>query len=151
MELVRRIATGLRPAVLDDLGLIAALEWQLAQFATLSGLRLHSTLPATDPPLHADACTAVFRIVQEALTNIARHAQATEVSVRMESDTHEVRVEVADDGRGITQHEQASPDALGLVGLRERALAAGGALTITGAPGRGTRVSLRLPVPPAAT
>jgi PAS domain S-box-containing protein len=146
MDVVRRIATELRPAVLDDLGLVAALEWQVAQFAKLTGVRTTFDFPATDPPIPGEARTAVFRIVQEALTNVARHAQATTVHVALTSDAAAMRVAVQDDGRGITVHELSDPHALGLVGLRERALAVGGTLSIDGAPGRGTRVGLVLPL-----
>jgi PAS domain S-box-containing protein len=147
MNAVRRIATELRPAVLDDLGLIAALEWQTTQFAASTGVRITTTFPPTDPPLDSEGCTAVFRIVQEALTNVARHAGASAVHVALRATESQVRVVVRDDGRGITPSEQSNPHALGLVGLRERALAIGGTITIAGTPTRGTEVLLVLPLP----
>ncbi|MCU0635685.1 MAG: PAS domain S-box protein, partial [Gemmatimonadaceae bacterium] len=151
MDVVRRIATELRPAVLDDLGLVAALEWQVAQFTTLTGVQATSDFPDAEPPLPSEARTAVFRIVQEALTNVARHAGATAVHVALAYDATTLRVVVQDDGRGITIKELSNPHSLGLVGLRERALNAGGTLTIDGTPGGGTRVGLVLPLGGAAS
>jgi PAS domain S-box-containing protein len=145
MNVVRRIATELRPAVLDDLGLVAALEWQVEQFAALTGVRVTTTLPASDPPFDSDTRTAVFRIAQEALTNVARHAQASSVHVSLKVNAARVQLIVRDDGRGITLAEQHASHALGLLGLRERALAVGGTVRIDGRPGHGTEVALTLP------
>lgn len=145
MDVVRRIATELRPAVLDDLGLVAALEWQAQQFARLTGVRTTLDLPSGDPPLSSDARTTVFRIVQEALTNVARHAGAQAVHIELRADADEVQVSIRDDGRGITTAELADHRSLGLLGLRERAMAAGGTLTIRGRSRRGTEVALTLP------
>lgn len=146
MEVVRRVATALRPAVLDDLGLVAALEWQAQQFATRSGVRTKVDLPSHDPPLDADGRTTVFRIVQEALTNVARHAEAQHVRLSLRVQGDNVVVSVRDDGRGITAAQMADRRSLGLLGLRERAMAAGGSLEITGSPANGTAVTLTLPV-----
>lgn len=146
MDVVRRIVTELRPAVLDDLGLVAALEWQAHQFARSSGVRTTVVLPPTDPPLDADGRTTVFRIVQEALTNVARHAGARHVRLVMECTADTVTVSVRDDGRGISVAELSDRRSLGLMGLRERALGAGGTLAITGTPGDGTTVALVLPI-----
>lgn len=145
MESVRRIAAQLRPAVLDDLGLVAAIEWLAQQFSRSSGVRCTVVLPPDDPPLDAEARTSVFRIVQEALTNVARHARARSVSITLSIESRGVRVVIQDDGRGITADEQADPRSLGLLGLRERALASGGTITIRGRSRRGTSVSLWLP------
>lgn len=145
MDVVRRIAAQLRPAVLDDLGLVAALEWHTQQFARMSSIRTTIDLPATDPPLDADGRTTVFRIVQEALTNVARHAQAKSVHVSLRVEDSVVVVTVRDDGRGITNAQLADRRSLGLLGSRERAMAAGGALLISGGPDEGTEVFLTLP------
>ncbi len=145
MNVVRRIASALRPAVLDDLGIVAALEWQAQQFARLANLRMTVDLPTTDPPLDADARTTVFRIVQEALTNVARHAKAKTVHLSLQADALQVQVSIADDGRGITAAELADRQSLGLLGLHERAAAAGGTLSIVGRPMGGTEVRLTLP------
>lgn len=145
MNVVRRIASTLRPAVLDDLGLVAALEWQAQQFAQMAKVRVTATLPPTDPPLDSDALTTVFRIVQEALTNIARHAEASHVHVSLQADDEQVEIIVSDDGRGITSTELSDRRSLGLLGQHERAAAAGGVLSISSQPKGGTRVHLTLP------
>jgi PAS domain S-box-containing protein len=146
MDVVRRIATELRPAILDDLGLVAALEWHAKQFARAGTVRTVLDLPPSDPPLTNDARTTVFRIVQEAFTNVARHAGATTVHLELRVETDEVHVSVRDDGRGITPQELADQNSLGLLGLRERAMAAGGMLIIRGRARRGTEVALTLPL-----
>ena len=144
LDVVRRIATSLRPAVLDDIGLVAAVEWQAQQFAKGTGVRTTLDLPSSDPSLGSDARTTVFRIVQEALTNVARHAEARSVHIAIHVHAESVRVSVRDDGRGITDGELTDHRSLGLLGLRERAIAAGGVLTVEGRPRRGTTVTLTL-------
>ncbi len=146
MDVVRRIATELRPAILDDLGLVAALEWQARQFARAANVRTVLDLPQSDPPLSNDARTTVFRIVQEAFTNVARHAGATIVHLEFRVETDTVQVSIRDDGRGITTEELADQNSLGLLGLRERAMAAGGTLIIRGRARRGTELALTLPL-----
>jgi PAS domain S-box-containing protein len=148
MDVVRRIATELRPAVLDDLGLVAALEWQAQQFARRTSVRTTVDLPANDPNLDADGRTTVFRIVQEALTNVARHAGARTVHVSLRTRDNEVVVSIRDDGRGITSAQIDDRRSLGLLGLRERARAAGGTLNIIGSADSGTVVHLTLPSQP---
>jgi signal transduction histidine kinase len=146
MVSVRRIVTELRPSVLDQLGLPDAIEWQAQEFATRTGITLELNIDCDcDSPPDAVA-SAVFRMLQEALTNVARHANATRVRVdlRMESDT--LSLDVRDNGRGITQDELRGSRSLGLVGLRERAIAAGGTVTIDGNAKTGTTVALRLPL-----
>jgi signal transduction histidine kinase len=140
---VRRIATELRPRVLDDLALGEALAWQAQEFARRSGLEVDVQLAAADSVADAPTATALFRIVQESLTNIARHAHATKVQVRLESDGEALRLSIHDDGRGLAR---TSGGGLGLVGMRERALALGGRLVVTGAPGAGTTVEVVLPL-----
>ncbi|MBC7841989.1 MAG: PAS domain S-box protein [Gemmatimonadaceae bacterium] len=151
LEVVRRIATTLRPAVLDDIGLVAAIEWLVQQFAKRTGVRTTLDVPPRDPPLSSDARTTVFRIVQEALTNVARHAEARSAHVVFRVVPDSLTVSVRDDGRGITDGEMADTRSLGLLGLRERAIAAGGTLTIRGRARRGTTVTLHLPIPTDAT
>ncbi len=145
MNVVRRIATELRPAVLDDLGIVAALEWQAQRFARMSNVRVAVDLPATDPPLDSNARTTVFRIVQEALTNVARHAGARTVHVSMQADDTQVVVVISDDGRGITEAELSDRCSLGLLGQYERAAAAGGTLSIDSLSTGGTQVRLVIP------
>ena len=148
---VRRIVTELRPSVLDQLGLADAVEWLAHDFAARTGLVLDLEIDcACDVPPDAMA-SAVFRMLQEALTNIAKHAEATHVRVALRTEASSLSLDVTDDGRGITREEQHGSHSLGLVGLRERAIAWGGTVTITGDPKAGTSFALRLPLPGART
>lgn len=143
---VRRIATELRPGVLDHVGLAAAIEWEAGEFASRTGIPcvLHSALG--DCPLERDLATAVFRIFQETLTNVARHADAGQVTVRLGNQDGWLVLEVSDDGRGINDAAIHNPGSLGLLGMRERALAFQGELELSGCAGQGTTVRLRLPL-----
>jgi PAS domain S-box-containing protein len=143
---VRRIATELRPGVLDDLGLVAALEWQAREFQRRSGVEIHLAGMDEELSMERPRATAVFRIFQELLTNVARHAGAQNVDVRVERTPTTFILEVRDDGRGITEAEVSDLRSLGLMGLRERALAAGGTINITGVRGSGTVARLRIPL-----
>jgi two-component system sensor histidine kinase UhpB len=147
-QAVRRVITDLRPSVLDQLGVWAALEWYAGQIEARSGLQCSCTISAnaaavSPGPEHS---TMLFRIVQEALTNAARHSQAKKISVFAEiADTHLV-IEVRDDGKGMQNDNQGGGESWGLVGMNERARYFGGELTIDGKPGKGTTVILRLPM-----
>ena len=141
---VRRIAMELRPGVLDDLGLAAALEWQLKDFEKRTGIRCEFFPPVEDISLDADLSTALFRIFQEAMTNVARHSGATEVCVRLHADADSTTLEVADNGKGIGKKKTLSKESLGLLGMRERAQMFGGRVTVTGTPGRGTTVTVEI-------
>ena len=143
---VRTLATELRPAVLDSLGLLATIEWETQQFTRRTGIPCTHELPPDPPAVDADRSTDVFRILQEALTNVARHAGAREVVVTLRFWRNELQLSVSDDGRGITAAEIASPQALGLVGMRERALLWDGAVEWRAREGGGTVVDLRLPL-----
>jgi PAS domain S-box-containing protein len=143
---VRTLATELRPAVLDSLGLLAAIEWETQQFTRRTGIPCAHELPLDPPAVDADRSTDVFRILQEALTNVARHAGARDVVVTLQFWRNELQLSVSDDGRGITAAEIASPQALGLVGMRERALLWDGAVEWRARHGGGTVVDLRLPL-----
>jgi PAS domain S-box-containing protein len=143
---VRTLATELRPAVLDSLGLLAAIEWETQQFTRRTGIPCTHELPPDPPAVDADRSTDVFRILQEALTNVARHAGAREVVVTLRFWRGELQLSVSDDGRGITAAEIASPQALGLVGMRERALLWDGTVEWRARDGGGTVVDLRLPL-----
>jgi len=143
---VRRIASGLRPEVLDEIGLAAAFDWQAREFQRRTGIRCHVNIPAqfTDPD--KDRSTALFRIFQELLTNVARHANATRVNVALSEDEAALALCVEDNGRGIKETEVQSPRSLGFLGLRERVLAFGGAIDVKGDEGKGTRVCVSIPV-----
>jgi len=128
------------------IGLAAAIEWQAADFQRRTKIRCEVATSFRRAAPDRDVSTAVFRMVQEALTNAARHARATRVRIDVrESDGH-LLVEVADDGRGITEAQRSGLGSLGLLGMRERARLLGGELTISGGPGRGTRITARVPV-----
>lgn len=143
---VQRISEELRPGALDQLGLAAAVEARLEDFGRRSGIaaRLDNRLENLDVD-HALSTTA-YRIVQELLTNVVRHAGATEVVVTLAEEEGELVLSLKDNGRGITAAEIAAPRSLGLAGMRERASLAGGSLELSGEPGRGTLATVRLPL-----
>lgn len=143
---VRRIAAELRPGVLDDLGLAAAIEWQIEQFQSRSGLKCHLTNNANEIELDREKATAVFRILQEILTNVLRHAQAANLYVKLVRTKHYFEVEVKDDGQGITESQRMNSRSLGLLGMKERALLVGGDVRVTGKEGAGTTVVVRVPL-----
>jgi signal transduction histidine kinase len=144
---VRRIATELRPGLLDDLGLVAAIEWQTQEFARRTGLAYTLRLGDHDLELEPDLATALFRILQEALTNIARHAEATHVAVELDDQPNHLTLVVRDDGKGITPGQLSATQSLGLMGMRERARVWGGQVTVEGIAGQGTTVAVRIPQP----
>jgi PAS domain S-box-containing protein len=143
---VRRISAELRPGVLDDLGLFSALEWQGQEFENRTGTtcRVHGNVG--DAHFDRNLSTAVFRIFQEALTNVVRHAGASHVDVSLERREGWLHLVVSDDGKGITKDEAFRPKALGLLGMRERARRLGGSAVVEAADPCGTRVSLAIPV-----
>ena len=146
IQMVRSLATELRPAMLDDLGLEPAIEWQVGQFQEHTGISCAFTARIFDLDLDQNKATAVFRILQEALTNVARHACASHVDVRLLCRDKELTLEVTDDGRGITPGEIAGMRSLGLLGMEERAHLLGGDIRITAPAQAGTTVMLRLPL-----
>ena len=143
---VRRIATELRPGILDDLGLTAAIEWQTQEFQTRTGIRCEFVAERGNGIEDADKRTALFRILQETLTNVARHAHATEVVVSLQQDEDHYELCVKDNGRGITDAEMVARKSLGLLGIQERARLLGGDVRIIGRPGTGTTITVRIPV-----
>jgi signal transduction histidine kinase len=149
IKVVRRIATGMRPEILDDMGLVAAIGWQAKEFQKRMGIRCRVELPAARPDLDSALSTAVFRIFQEILTNIARHAKAGSVSVRLQISARRLTLEVVDDGSGIAEGAVHARESLGLLGMQERAQLFGGEVGIRGSPGRGTTVALSIPLPAA--
>jgi PAS domain S-box-containing protein len=151
VDQVRRIATELRPGVLDLLGLVAAIEWQAQEFGQRTGVTAELDIHADQTEVEGTRATTVFRILQEALTNVARHARASRVRIGYSQTADEIKLEVADNGRGISPDELAGSNSLGLVGIRERAIACGGDLEIQGRPGAGTTVRLRIPRYPTGT
>jgi PAS domain S-box-containing protein len=144
IQTVRRIAMELRPGVLDDLGLIAALEWQLNDFQKRTNIRAKWISSIEYINLDTDLSTALFRIVQEALTNVARHSGATEVCVHLRAEADSFILEIKDNGRGIEKEKPLSSKSLGLLGMRERAQICGGRVTVKGTPGKGTKVTVEI-------
>ena len=173
IECVQRIATELRPMVLDAMGLCAAIEWQAKEFQARTGIACVLRLPARNIDVGRERSTAIFRILQESLTNVLRHAQATRVEIALEyrnlpatriwamppsrrrksrpaslasrPGTPTLALSVSDNGRGISSAELSDPRAVGLLGMRERAVLLGGQCDISGRPGAGTRVEVRIP------
>ena len=141
---VQRLAAELRPGVLDDLGLVAAIEWQCQDFERRSGIRCLCEASFDEIKISPSRATAAFRICQEALVNVARHAKATFVRVLVKESGDGVLIEIQDNGQGIPAEKLNDPASLGLLGMKERSMAIGGSLEIAGWPGKGTTVMLRL-------
>jgi PAS domain S-box-containing protein len=141
---VKRISSELRPSGLDDLGLAAAIEWQAQQFQARTGIICHCDCSLGNVDLNKEESTAIFRILQEALTNILRHAQATRVDIAIKEEASDVVLTVSDNGRGITEEEKSRLQSLGLLGMRERAHLIGGEIDIIGVEGQGTVVTVRV-------
>lgn len=146
IQSVRRIAMQLRPAILDDLGLVAAIEWQASEFRLRTGIACEFTNTLKERELDRDLVTTVFRILQEALTNVVRHANATRITIRLAEDAGRLCLTMADNGRGINAQELADRHSLGLLGMRERALLLKGVVDIVGHPARGTTVTVSVPL-----
>lgn len=144
-ESVHKICSNLRPPELDECGLLAALEWQVEHFQNFTQIICDFSPMIKEVPFDQEHSTAVFRIFKEALTNVARHAQATTVKITLRIDSGRLVLEIEDNGRGITKNEIVAPKSLGLLGMRERALSLGGEVNITGVPGQGTKVTVRIP------
>jgi signal transduction histidine kinase len=143
---VRRIATELRPGVLDSLGLAAAIEWQAADFQERTGIRCVVKMAVKEAIWDREFSTVCFRIFQETLTNIIRHAEATRVLVSMTQAGSELTLTVTDNGRGISEKEVSDARSIGLAGMRERVAQVGGVVLIVGQPKRGTTVTMRVPI-----
>ncbi len=147
LQQVRDLSQLLHPSLLDDLGLPAALEWYLKEFSRRTNVKAELLQDRMDQRLPPQVETCVFRVVQEALTNVARHARASSVRVYLQRLPHTVLLTVEDDGIGISQEDQAEPKrGLGLLGIRERASELGGTFRIESQPGKGARLTVELPV-----
>ncbi|TFG89074.1 MAG: PAS domain S-box protein, partial [Candidatus Atribacteria bacterium] len=145
IQTVKKISTELRPGLLDDLGLAAAIEWQAEEFQKRTGIQCKVTIDPADLTFDRDRNTAIYRIFQETLTNVARHAQATEVNVSLRQRDGQLELNVRDNGRGITEKELANSKSFGLIGIRERVKIFRGVNIIKGIPGKGTTVTVRMP------
>ena len=149
MATTRRISADLRPLVLDDLGLVAAAEWLLQSLAQRSGLTYDLRIDPACAALGEPHASALFRVMQESLTNVVRHARATQVDVRLARKGDDALLTIKDNGIGMGPGAQAKPRSFGLRGIRERVLLLGGELSVARAPGGGTTVSVRIPAPDA--
>ena len=146
---VQRILSELRPSILDHVGLIAAIEWQANEFQEHSGIKCTLSAAAQEPELNKEEKTALFRILQESLTNVARHANATEVRIDFSVENSWLVLSVTDNGSGISDWQARSGQSYGLMGMRERAHVFGGQLDIDSHADRGTAVRVRIPARPA--
>ena len=149
IQMVRRIATELRPGILDHLGLAAALEWQANEFQTRTGIKCDVQADVGDTSVNPDSTTTLFRIFQETLTNVIRHAGATRVMVQLKEAGDQIVMEVKDNGRGISREEIANTRSMGLLGMRERAMLLGGEFKVgKSSGGKGTKVTVSIPQQP---
>ena len=146
VEKVQRITAKLRPYILDELGLIPAIEWQAQEFQDVTGIKCSFTLPNDELFLDSEKSTAIFRIFQEALTNIARHSKAKLISISIHLKAEILMLIVKDNGIGIAQEQTKDFKSLGIIGMKERALILGGEVTVEGTPGKGTEVRVEIPL-----
>ncbi len=146
MKTVHRISAELRPGMLDDLGLSAAVDWQVKEFQQKTGIRCHLRMEPDEIILDRKRSTALFRILQESLANIYRHAKASRIDVRLRLKDDFLTMKVKDNGLGITEEQRTASGSFGLIGMRERALVLGGDIGINGVPGKGTTILVRMPV-----
>ena len=147
LQTVKKISTELRPGLLDDLGLPAAIEWQAEEFQTRTGIKCEITVDPEDIILDKDRSTAIFRIFQETLTNVARHAKATKVKVSLKEKAGKIELKVRDNGKGITEKQVSDPKSFGLIGIKERAYYLDGKVVIKGLQDKGTTLTIRIPLP----
>ena len=143
---VRRIATELRPPVLDTLGLAAAIEWQATDFQNRTGIKCRLNQMDEDIPLSREGSIAIFRIFQEALTNVARHSDASEVNIRFERTNGQLVLKIEDNGKGISANRLSGVHSLGILGMQERVRLLNGQITISDQNGDGTVVSVKVPL-----
>ena len=146
IQSVRQISGELRPAVLDHLGLREAIQWEATKFAARTGIRCRMTWALKTEPADRTRQLAMFRILQEALTNVVRHAHAGAVRIDVRGRGSRLTLTIRDNGRGITKDQISSVDSIGLLGMTERARLLGGRLTVAGSRGRGTTVTVTVPM-----
>jgi PAS domain S-box-containing protein len=145
IDRVRTISWQLRPPILDDVGLIAAIDWQMRDFRKRTGIKTEVVSNVDELDLSAEASAAIFRVVQEALTNVTRHAKASRTRVTVDLTARSLRIAVEDNGQGMTQNQEAALKSLGILGMKERIYRIGGALQIHSGPGKGTRLDILIP------
>jgi len=146
VQTVRKVSEDLRPGILDDFGLSAAIEWQAEEFQKRTGIECKASFNQDEFDLSREQSTNLFRIVQEALTNVIRHAEASKVQIRFKQDQDVLLLEVQDNGKGIDEQSIADPKSFGLIGIKERARSMGGEVTITGLYHQGTSLTVKMPI-----
>ena len=146
LQVLHRVCTELRPVILDDFGLAAAIQWQTEDFQSRTGIACSVILDTEADKLTQDESTALFRIFQETLTNTLRHAAATEIGVHLWEEENQLMLEIADNGKGIADTEISSPTSLGLIGMRERVYGINGSIQLSGIQDKGTRVTVAIPL-----
>ena len=146
IQTVQRISAELRPGLLDDIGILAAIEWQAEEFKKRTGIACELSVGSQDITLDSERSTAIFRIFQETLTNITRHANATKVKVNLLKKGNRLELKIKDNGKGITREKISDSKSLGLVGIQERVHFLGGTITIKGIQGKGTTIAVSIPL-----
>jgi signal transduction histidine kinase len=146
IETVHNVSEDLRPGILDDFGLAAAIEWQAEEFQKRAGVECRTSLPPDEFDLSKETSTNLFRIVQESLTNIIRHANATEVEIKLSEKEAILVLEILDNGKGISDAAITNPKSFGLIGIRERVHSLDGEVDIVGTPDEGTRIIVKMPI-----
>lgn len=142
---VQRISSGLRPKILDTVGLEAAVEWHTREFTKRTSIAVKLNLTDKLPALEDAIATGIYRIIQETLTNVARHSEATQADVSLQLHNGELRVEITDNGKGMDQAMLVHPESLGILSMQERARMLGGTISFTSTTGKGTSVVLHVP------
>ena len=145
IESVQKISSKLRPGLLDELGLIPAIEWQTQEFMKNTGIDCEYTLPKEEIILDQEKSTALFRIFQESIFNTARHANASKILINLREINNDLVLEIIDNGKGITQSQISDPKSLGLLGMKERALILGGSVEIKSSMNNGTIIKAVIP------
>ncbi len=146
IETIQALSTELRPGILDDLGLSSAIEWQLEEFRKRTGIHYELYFPPDDLTISPELSILFFRIIQEALTNISRHARATNVNINLRQENGTLNLIINDNGCGITNNDISNPKSFGIIGMRERVKSYRGNLSITGKKGKGTRIEILIPI-----
>lgn len=147
LQTVKRISVNLRPGILDTLGLTATIRWYAGQFTRMTGIAVELRIPE-DVALPSESSTVVFRIIQEGLTNIAKHSAATKARIRLTPRKTELVLRLSDNGVGLAENSLSKQDSFGVIGMLERACHLGGQLSLTTPPGKGAVLTLRLPLEP---
>jgi signal transduction histidine kinase len=146
IQTVRKIATELRPAILDSMGISAAIEWQAEELEHRTGIKCEYTSTLENLKLDREHSTAIFRILQESLTNIVRHAKATKVNITLKEEADGLVLEIQDNGKGISESDVKKKNSFGLLGMKERAWLLGGRVDVQGVQGKGTTIKVKIPL-----